>query len=70
MTQYAFTLQPLNDCARKNYYGKTYTTLVKARWAVSWYRARFPDAHFDVYRCTVTTDEHGTARINLFGSRL
>lgn len=70
MTQHAFTLEPLNDCAQKNYYGKTYTTLANAYRAVSWHRAHYPDARFAVYRCTVTTDEHGNARINLFGSRL
>lgn len=70
MTQHLYALQPLNDCAQKNYGGKTYTTLADARRAFSWYRAHYPFARFAVYRCTVTTDEHGNACINLFGSRL
>lgn len=70
MTQHLYTLKPLNDYAEKYYGAKTYTTRANAYRAVSWYRAHFPYAHFAVYRCTVTTDEHGNACINLFGSRL
>jgi len=70
MTQHAFTLQPLNDLAHKNYRPKTYTTLANAYRAFSWYRVHYPDARFAVYRCTVTTDEHGNSCSKLFGSRL
>lgn len=70
MTQYAFTLQPLNDAAQKSYWGKTYTTSANAYRALHWFRSHVPDAFFAVRRCTITTDDSGCEVVTYVGERL
>ena len=70
MTEYAYSLDPLNDAAQKNYSGKTYKTLGSAYRAFHWYRSHVPDAFFAVRSCVISKDEFGCLVIRFLGGRL